>query len=283
MRKENEMFSLIKSVAENDGRIKAAALCGSRADKTAPRDIWQDYDIEFYVEDMAPFFNNITWLEENFGKIMLIQTPDIMDDPKLTHETADRFAYLTIFEDGVRIDLTIKKLPYKCNGEPCEVILDKCGCLDCLSVDETCFNVKTPNHAEFSSCCNEFWWCLNNVAKGLARDEIPYALEMYNSVVRPMLNDMISWYIGVNTDFSVSSGKMGKYFKRYLPDSVYAKYLRTYSNGDSAKIWTAVIHACKLFSDTAKLVAESMGFEYNITEENGLRTYMMNVKNGAYR
>lgn len=39
--------------------------------------------------------------------------------------------------------------------------------------------------------------CLNNVAKGIARDELPYAMEMYNCVVRNDLKDMIYWYIGI--------------------------------------------------------------------------------------
>ncbi|HKM05313.1 MAG TPA: aminoglycoside 6-adenylyltransferase [Lachnospiraceae bacterium] len=35
--------------------------------------------------------------------------------------------------------------------------------------------------------CNNFWWCLNNVAKGLWREEIPYTMDMISFHIRPML------------------------------------------------------------------------------------------------
>ena len=93
---------------------------------------------------------------------------------------------------------------------------------------------------------------------------------------------MVSWYIGTITDFSVSSGKMGKYFRKYLPESIYNKYLRSYAAPKIDKMWTAVIETCKLFSDLARIVAHDMGLEYNEREEAGSRLYMMNVKDGVY-
>ena len=39
----------------------------------------------------------------------------------------------------------------------------------------------------------------------------------YNTLVRDMLELMLDWYIGTYTDYAVSSGKLHKYFKKYLP------------------------------------------------------------------
>ena len=44
MRTEYEILELVKKIAGEDSRINAAALCGSRADKSVPRDVYQDYD-----------------------------------------------------------------------------------------------------------------------------------------------------------------------------------------------------------------------------------------------
>lgn len=281
MRTEYEVLELIKSIAKDDSRIKAVALCGSRADENCPKDIYQDYDAEYYVEDIKPFWDNMKWFEDSFGKTILYQLPEVVDGIK----DGDRFAYLAIFEDGVRIDLSILKLPQRTpqdGSEPKIVLLDKCGLFDGVRFNQWCHNVSAPDQKEFAACCNEFWWCLNNVAKGLAREQIPYVKNMYDINVRPMLDKMLSWYIGSITDFSVSSGKYGKYFKKYLPDSIYSKYLRAYCLSDPMRIWTSVISTCKLFSDVAKLVASELGLKYNQSEEDGSRIYMMNVKNGVY-
>lgn len=280
MRSEDEMLKTIISAAQTDPLIEIAFLCGSRAIASVKKDIYQDYDVEYYVKDIKPYWYNISWLESIFGKILLIQTPNLMDDPSLTPETSDEFTYLAIFEDGVRIDLTIHSTPFEDNGEPSIVLLDKTGKLDKAYGDESVYHSRKPSQTEFSNCCNEFWWCLNNVAKGIARGEMPYAMQMLNSVVRPQLDMMVSWYIGSITDFSVSSGKMGKYFKNYLPDSLYSRYLKSYTTAVPAKMWTAVIETCKLFSDLAKVVSRDLYLEYNKSEERGLQIYLDMVRYG---
>ncbi len=283
MRSEIQMLNTIIGIACADTRISQALISGSKADRSIPKDIYQDYDIEFYVDDIRPFWNNISWLENNFGKILLLQTPILMDYEDASPDNCNKFVYLSIFEDGIRVDLTVTAAPFDKNrAEPFIVLVDKQRALADACPDEFYFNVKPPKQKEFSDCCNEFWWCLNNVAKGLARDEIPYAMQMFNTVVRAQLDKVVSWYIGTITDFSVSSGKMGKYFKKYLPESIYNKYLRSYSVPKPDKMWASIIETCKLFSDLARLVAQDLSLEYNEQEESGSRLYMMNVKDGVY-
>lgn len=83
------------------------------------------------------------------------------------------------------------------------------------ATDEDCWG-KTPTEKPFWDPCNEFWWCLNNVAKGLWRVEIPNALDMINYAVHPSLSCLMGWEIGYETSFSVSIGKSGKYMNRWL-------------------------------------------------------------------
>ena len=49
MRSEQEMYELIIGTARADERIRAVYLNGSRTDKNAPKDIFQDYDIVYAV------------------------------------------------------------------------------------------------------------------------------------------------------------------------------------------------------------------------------------------
>ncbi|MDR2605855.1 MAG: aminoglycoside 6-adenylyltransferase [Oscillospiraceae bacterium] len=279
MRSEKEMMELILGVAEADERIRAVLMVGSRADSDAPKDQYRDYDIGYYVHDVQPFWDNDAWLEERFGKALIIQKPELMRGA----DNDGHFTYLVIFEDGNRIDLSFEFRPYIDDGEPAVILLDKDNGFGAflppeIKVNEYFFAVKPPTELDYYSACNEFWWCLNNAAKGIARDELPYVQAMLNHYVRNELNDMVGWYIGILTDFTVSAGKLGKYFKRYLPQELYERYAATYSGGDYADIWRAIGVMCDLFRKLALKVAEHFGFEYRQNEENGMRAYLKMVR-----
>ena len=282
MRTEKEMLDLILSVAEADERIRAVVMVGSRVNPDAPKDEYQDYDIGYHVNDVTPFYNNFDWIEKHFGKPAIMQLPEDMS-PELFPPISDgHFTALMIFDDGVRIDLSVNDEMYECDGEPAEVLLDKDNAIT-LNVDEKFFHIKKPAEKLFRDCCNEFWWCLNNVGKGIARDELPYAMNMYNTIVRDMLHKMLEWHIGINTGFSVSAGKNGKYFKRYLPPEIYERYAATYSDSDYWSFWNAVFVACDLFSDIALQVADYLCTTYNQDEENGMRKYLTEIKQSTER
>lgn len=278
MRNEQEMMNLILGVAKADERIRAVLLVGSRANPAIPKDIYQDYDITYFVEDIAPFYNNPAWVEAQFGKPLIMQMPEAMRNP-----TGDgSFNYMMIYPDGNRIDLSFEFTRYIDDGEPAVVLLDKdngSGFLPTLPApSDKHWHIKPPSPLFFYSCCNNFWWCLNNVAKGIVRDELPYVMHMLNDVVRSELHDMINYYIGTQHRFNLSTGKDGKYFKKYLPPEMYKQYTATYSGSDSADIWSAVDMMCDLFHDLAISVATHFGFNYRQGEEDGIRKYLRMVK-----
>lgn len=278
LRTEQEIMDLILGVAKADERIRAVLLVGSRANPAAPKDIYQDYDITYFVEDITPFYNNPAWVEAQFGKPLIMQMPETMRDP----EGDGHFNYMMIYPDGNRIDLNFEFRKYIDNGEPAVILLDKDNGRGFLPPqlfpDDKYWRIKPPTPLFFYSCCNNFWWCLNNVAKGIARDELPYVMYMLNDVVRHELHDMIDYYIGTQHGFNLSTGKNGKYFKRYLPPELYAQYAATYSGSDYADIWEAVDTMCDLFHTLTLAVAEYFGFTYRQEEEDGMREYLRMVK-----
>lgn len=281
MRSEQEMFDLILGVAKVDECIRSVVMVGSRANLDCPKDIYQDYDITYFVTDIEPFYNNMQWIEEKFGKPAIVQLPELMSHPLLPPQADGHFTYLMIFEDGNRIDLSIEYKPYIDDGEPAVILLDKDKTVK-IDVNKKFFYVKPPQEKVFADTCNEFWWCLNNVAKGIARDELPYAMEMFNHYVRDMLNQMVEWYIGINTDFNVSAGKMGKYFKRYLPPQLYAQYAKTYSDSNYSNLWISIFTACKLFRVMANMVAKHFGFVYNKIDDQKMTEYLKNVESNNF-
>ncbi len=156
MRSTEEMLRLITDTAERDPNVRTAVLSGSRADSSRPSDVYQDYDVAFLVRDLAPYFNNPCYIEKIFGKVLIMQMPDLNDNPGLMLETTEKFTYLSIFEDGARLDLTFTTAMPDWGFEPMKVLFDREGHLE-DNLDNECYMVKRPTQAEFSACCNEFW------------------------------------------------------------------------------------------------------------------------------
>lgn len=108
MRNESEMFDLILSTAQNDSRIRAVILNGSRANPNAPKDIYQDYDIIYLVTETQSYLENPTWID-CFGERLIMQLPDKLDAAAGIKMNFDQsFTYLMQFKDGNRIDLRIQ-------------------------------------------------------------------------------------------------------------------------------------------------------------------------------
>lgn len=91
MRNEQEMLSLITTIAEQDDRIRAVIMNGSRVNPAAKRDIFQDFDIVYFVTEIASFTADHTWINQ-FGEIMIVQMPEAMADPPPMND--GHFAYL---------------------------------------------------------------------------------------------------------------------------------------------------------------------------------------------
>ena len=281
MRTEKEMMDLIIGIAENDERIRAVYINGSRTNSNIPKDIFQDYDIVYVVKETQPFIVNKNWIKV-FGDIAIMQLPDDNDNAwGANHDFSRSYTWLMLFKDGNRIDLGIEIVEKSLESftknydKLTIVLLDKDNILPkCPSPTDVDYWIKKPTKEQYHAHCNEFWWCLNNVAKGIARDELPYGMWMYNVVVRETLEKMIEWYIGINTKFSLSVGKQGKYFKKYLPVELYDLYKRTFSNGEYDNFWIAIFTACELFRIIATQVGEYFGYIYNEDEEMGMIEYL---------
>lgn len=286
MRTDTEIMNLIIHTAEVDDRVLAAYLKGSRTNPHAPKDRYRDFDVIYVVRETESFISAPAWLNE-FGDIMLRQEQD--DDFGygerfgIRSHYEESYSWLLLFEDGSRIDIGVETVPAMEKGKNRNrlflPLLDKVGCLPQLpSPTDEEFYVTPPTGKKYRGCCKEFFWCLCDVVKGIARDELPFAMSTYNVLVRSMLEQMLNWYVGIGTGYSVSCGKMNKYFKRYLPEELYLQYLKTYSDSSYEHFWKAIDTACELFHQTAQFVAEQSGYTYPQEDENGFQKYVEIIK-----
>lgn len=280
MRSEKEMFQLILDIARKDSRIRAVYMNGSRTNVNAPKDIFQDYDIVYVVEETGSFIEDKKWID-CFGERLFMQYPD--EYPEEESDKENFYGWLMQFADGNRIDLHVETIPHALenilNDKLCEILLDKDGILpDIPKATDKDYWIKKPTEKDYLGTCNEFWWCLDNVAKGLWRDEIPYVQDMVNFTIRKELERMLSWKIGIDTEFSVSIGKSGKYMYRWLTEKEWQDYLSTYFAGNTEDGWRAVRKMCDLFEKTAVYVSERLGYKYNAEEGRNSRAFLERVK-----
>jgi aminoglycoside 6-adenylyltransferase len=279
MRREQEMLDLIVNVAQNDDRIRAVIMNGSRVNPNARRDIFQDFDIVYLVTDVGSFRGDCAWIDR-FGEIMILQMPEAMKDPPPAND--GHFAYLMQFMDGNRIDLSLFPIArlHDFQGDSLSVLLlDKDGTVEPFPApSESDYLPEPPTAKEFADCCNEFWWVCPYVAKGLWREEIIYAKSMLDEVVRAQLMKMLTWHVGVKTQFLRSPGKLGKYLKQYLEPELWAMLEQTYCDARYDKTWEALDTMCNLFRTIALRVAEHSGFDYPRSDDQKVSAHLKHVR-----
>lgn len=276
MRSEWEMLALITETAKADPRIRAAYLEGSRANPKAPRDLFQDYDVAYIVKETKPFQEDQGWIDR-FGERLYLQYPE---EGLADADKSSCYGWLIQFADGNRLDLHVRTAENAlANLELYRTLVDKDGIMPKeADISDQRYWVKAPSQKEFSCCCNEFWWCLNNVAKGLWRGEQPYVMEVLDTAIRPELRRMLEWKAGMDHHFSVNTGKAGKYLKQYLPEDVYRRYLDTYCRADPEEIWEAVFRMCVLMDQIAREVAERLNLLYNMKEAAASAGYLERIR-----
>lgn len=216
MRNETEIKNLILDFAQHDDRVRAVLLNGSRANPNIKPDRLQDFDIVFLVDNLESFTIDNSWTNI-FGEQIIFQLPDemIFGDEDCNREKIS-FAYLMLFKDGNRIDLTLfPKQKFQSDFKPDSLTilwLDKDHLFTSLpKPSDKDYHIQKPSEKDFADTCNEFWWVSTYVGKGLLRNEVIYAKESLETVVRPMLMKVLKWKVGIENNFGVSFGKSGKF------------------------------------------------------------------------
>ena len=278
MRNEEEMFNLILGFAKANNSIKAVLLNGSRANPNAKKDKFMDFDIVYVVDRTEPFIKNKDFISY-FGKILIMQEPD---NPNLfvpEYPNEEKYTYLIQFTDGNRIDLTfaVSKFAEKICKEDSQtvVLIDKNNIFsEISSPSDKSYHIKRPSEDEFLACCNEFWWLSTYIAKGLWRNQVVYAIEIFNQDVHPEFMKMMRWFVGINNDFKVSSGKYDKYFQKLLPPEIYQKLLKTYPTAEEQSIWKSFKIMCELFNEIANQISNNLNFIYSSHESENVMKYI---------
>lgn len=269
MRTEKEIYDLVLNFAFQDERIRIVTLEGSRTNVNISKDNLQDYDITFFVIDMGEFLKSDDWLSV-FGNRIMMQKPE---DMELFPPEEKGFSYIMLFDDGVKIDLTLLPVSmleeYLTRDKLVKIMLDKDNMIktEIVPTDED-YYIKCPTERKFDDCCNEFWNVATYVSKGLLRGEILFAIDHMNEVLRHELLRMISWYVGTEKGFNFSLGKNYKFLDKHISKELWDNLLNTYSMSSYEEMWKSFDLCLCLFKKISKKVADSLGYNYPDYDEN---------------
>jgi aminoglycoside 6-adenylyltransferase len=278
-RSESEVLDCILQTAEEDPRIRAVIMNGSRANPRAARDPFQDFDIVYFVTEVAPFFEDRQWIQR-FGELMILQLPETMREPPTAVE--EGFAYLMQFQDGHRIDLGIfplSAIEAKTKDSLTVVLMDKDHVLpDLPAPSEMSYLPRPPTPKQYADCCNEFWWMSPYAAKGLWRGQIIYAHQILDGVLREQLLKMLVWLTGTRTDFKANPGYQGKHLQEYLASPEWRLLVDTYADANPDNLWRALLAMGELFRIAANAVGDTLGLEYPGGDDERVTSYLHHVR-----
>ncbi|EHQ59146.1 aminoglycoside 6-adenylyltransferase [Paenibacillus dendritiformis C454] len=275
------MMNMFVDFARTDQRIRLATLEGSRTNRNIPPDTFQDYDVSYFVTDIDSFKENDQWLNI-FGNRQMMQKPEDME--LFPSELGNWFSYIILFEDGNKLDLTLIPMSevddyFAKSDGLVEVLLDKDARINKeVIADDRQYWIKRPTAREFDDCCNEFWMVATYVVKGLARQEILFAIDHLHEIARPNLLRMMAWQIGSEQGYTFSVGKNYKFIDRYLPQEDWKSLLSTYSQNGYEEMWQSLSTCYTLFRTYSKAVAASLGYKYPDYDE-AITKYTENICN----
>lgn len=278
MKSYDEMLKLILDTAENDERIRAVTMEGSNTTKGAVRDKYSDFDITFFVRDIREFTKDKNFMDR-FGEVLILQRPDDWYQEPYDYESRNKYAFLTQYKDGNRIDLTlidVSNIAEQRNfQEPRKVLLNKDNYKELVDITtDAIFLIKKPGAFEYFNTCNEFRWISNYVTKGLCREEFYYAKRMMEEYMMNMFMKMLNWKIAIDNDFKVSTGACSKYLKKYLTEDEMKRFQMMFANGEYADMWFKLFFMYDYFAEIARYVADRLGFDFDETETTNVREFM---------
>lgn len=258
--KHQQLYQKIISFAENNDLIRIVEMNGSRVNPNVEPDLFQDFDIVYYVSNIDVFINDETWLKV-FGKPLLRQTSKDQRDG-LNH---DWFIYMMQYEDGTRLDLTLYPVERFLSKQGSDslslIVIDKEGYQINHVPNESSYYVQPLDQQSLDYSVNEFYWLASYVAKGIKRNHIFYA-HQHIQLMRQELDLIMDWWIGHHHQYQISVGKGKSRYISLLPNALYQRYCSTYTGLNIDELYHALITLIELYDHLAKELTKAYGMIY---------------------
>jgi len=271
MQDNHDVISRLIQWAEQWDSVRAMLLTSTRAIPNAPVDILSDYDVVLVVEDIHPFFEDRSWLED-FGEVLVVYWDPIYSDPDYGIE---KFANVIQYADGLKIDFSLwpVELLQKILQAPAlqaeldagyRVLLDKDRLTEGMQPPTYRAYIPTPPTEQvYQKTIEEFFSDAPYVAKCLLRDELfPVKWCLDYDMKHVYLRPMLEWRMELDHGWSVPTGALGKGLKKRLPPEIWSQLESTYAGADIADNWEALFRTMALFRQAAIEVGKGLGYIY---------------------
>jgi aminoglycoside 6-adenylyltransferase len=283
----DDVINTLIKWAEQKNSIRAMLLTSTRAVPGAAVDVLSDYDVVLVVEDIHPFYEDRGWLHD-FGNVLVAYWDPIYPDPDFGFE---KFGNVTEYGDKLKIDFTLlpvelfqhmvqaPQLPAEYDAGY-RILLDKDNVTTAMKPPTYRGYIPLrPTNDIYQKLINDFFSDVPYVAKCLWRDELLPAkwcldYDMKHVHLRPMLE----WKVGLDTDWSVAVGSLGKGLKKRLSSEVWSQVENTYAGADIIENWTALYRTIDLFRQIAVEVGQRLGYTYPYELDQRVTDYAKQIQ-----
>lgn len=265
--------------------LRALILTSTRTTPQATPDLFSDYDVIVAVTELNPYLADEGWLEV-FGPVLVLYR-----DPVRREYGLARFARITQYEDGLKIDFTVCPVEWvqRLAAEPVlppdldvgyRVLLDKDGLTGGLKPPTyRAFVPKPPSEAEYHTVVEEFFHEATYVAKHLWRDDLlPAKYNLDQVMKQKKLRTLLEWRIEIEHGWSLKTGAYGKGLKRHTPAALWAELEATYVGAGLEENWAALFRSVDLFRTVAVQVGEALGYAYPHDLDRRVVAYLRKVQ-----
>jgi len=255
--------------ADHQPDVRAMLLTSSRAIPNAPADVFSDYDVILAVRDVQPFYEDRAWLEA-FGSVLVVYR-----DPLEPYYGFPRSAYVTQYENGLKIDFTLWPLEIlqRIAADPqlpdefdagYRVLLDKDHLTDGPKPPTYRAYIPTPpTETEHRDAVEGLFHEATYLAKYLWRDDLMAAKHMLDhSMKQEHLRPMLEWRLEIDHHWSVKPGLYGRGMKKRLSPDLWAELESTYTGAGLEANWQAMFRTIALFRKVAIEVGDHLGYAY---------------------
>lgn len=285
--RQDEVFDKLVQWAEQRDSIRTMLLTSTRAVPDATVDFLSDYDVILIVEDIHPFYEDRSWLED-FGEVLVVYWDPIYPDPEHGNE---KTANVTQYADGLKIDFTLwpVALFQKIVQAPAlqaeldagyRVLLDKDNLTREMKPPTYRAYIPTrPTNEAYQLLINDFFTDVPYMGKCLLRGELLPAkwcldYDMKHVHLRPMLE----WRAGVEHNWSAPTGSLGKGLKKLLPSATWSRLEDTYAGASTQENWDALFRTITLFRDVAIEVGKGLGYEYPLELDQRVTAFVQRMQ-----
>jgi aminoglycoside 6-adenylyltransferase len=90
---------------------------------------------------------------------------------------------------------------------------------------------------------------------------------------------MLEWKIGLDTNWSVPVGALGKGLKKRLPPEIWSQLEKSYAGVGEPENWEALFRTMELFRQVAMEVAERLGYHYPLEFDQRVTAFVKEMQN----